>query len=59
METPQEAAELLKSIFEDIEHRQINKILYCDECDNFEKLEALEEALDRLKLAIEEIENSL
>jgi hypothetical protein len=59
METVEDAAELIKSVFEDIEHYQINKILYCKECDNIEKLETLEEALDRLKLIVEEIENSI
>jgi predicted RNase H-like HicB family nuclease len=59
METIEEVAELIKSVFEDIEHHQINKILYCEICNNFEKLETLEEALDRLKLMIEEIENTI
>jgi len=59
METVEEIAESIKETFRDIEHRQINKILYCEECNNIEKLETVDEVLDRLKILIEEIESSL
>jgi hypothetical protein len=59
METVEEIAESIKETFENIEHRQINKILYCEECSNMEKLEIVDEVLDRLKILIEEIESSL
>ena len=59
MEAIEEVAEHIKATFEDIEQYNINKILYCENCDNSEKFATLEEIKDKLVLLLEDIDKTI
>jgi len=59
METIEDIAMQVKATFEDIEQYNINKILYCENCDNNEKFESLEDLKDKLVLLIEDIDKTI
>ena len=59
METIEEMAMHIKATFEDIEQYNINKILYCENCNNNEKFDSLEEIKDKLILLLEDIDKNI
>ena len=59
METIEDITKHIKATFEDIEQYNINKILYCENCGNDEKFEALEEIRDKLVLLLEDIDKTI
>ena len=59
METIEDIAMHIKATFEDIEQYNINKILYCEDCNNDEKFESLEDIKDKLVLLLEDIDKNI
>lgn len=56
MERFEDLATHIKETFEDIEQYNLNKVLYCEDCNNDEKYESLNELKDKLVLLIEDID---
>ena len=59
METIEDFAMRIKATFEDIEQYNINKILYCENCNNDEKFDVLRETKDKLILLVDDIDRVL